>query len=90
MLVLSQQRQWLYTADLIHGGRFKPAFAKRDKKQTMIDPQRILSDWFKNQFCPYIRLSRLRSQGVSDASDQKSVRSIGNFSNKKCATFRWS
>jgi hypothetical protein len=31
------QRQWSGTADLKNGRRFKPAFAERDKKQTMID-----------------------------------------------------
>jgi hypothetical protein len=30
-------------------GRFKPAFAKRDKKQAMIDLRGILTNWFKNQ-----------------------------------------
>jgi hypothetical protein len=30
-----------------NGGRFKPAFAKRDKKQTMIDLRGISTNWFK-------------------------------------------
>ncbi len=42
-----------------NGGRFKPAFAKRDKKHTMIDFRVIATNWFKNQFCPSIRLSRM-------------------------------
>ncbi len=33
------------------GGRFKPAFAERDKKQTMTDLRGISSNCFKNQFC---------------------------------------
>jgi hypothetical protein len=39
-----------------NGGR---AFAERDKKQTMIDLREISTNWFKNQLCPSIRLSRL-------------------------------
>ncbi len=39
-----------------NGGRFKPAFAKRDKKQTMIDLRGISTNWFKNQLCPSIWL----------------------------------
>jgi hypothetical protein len=42
-----------------NGGRFKPAFAARDKKQTMIDLRGISANWFKNQLCPPIRLSIL-------------------------------
>ncbi len=42
-------------------GRIKPAFAKRDKKQTMIDIRGISTNWFKNQLCPTIRLFRLRA-----------------------------
>jgi hypothetical protein len=38
---------------------FKPAFAKRDKKQTMIDLRGIATNWFKNQQRPSIKLSRL-------------------------------
>jgi hypothetical protein len=45
-----------------HRGRFEPAFAERDKKQAMIDLQGISSNWFKNQFCPTRRLSRLQVQ----------------------------
>ncbi len=36
-----------------NGGRFKPAFAKRDKKQTMIDLKGISTNWFKIQL-PYV------------------------------------
>ncbi len=32
-----------------NGGRFKPASAKRDKKQTMIDLWVITTNWFKTQ-----------------------------------------
>jgi hypothetical protein len=42
--------------------RFKPAFAERDKKQTMIDLQGISTNWFKNQLFPSTRLSMLRAQ----------------------------
>ena len=44
-----------------NGERFKPAFAERVKKQTMIDLQGISTNWFKNQLCSSIRLSRLRA-----------------------------
>jgi hypothetical protein len=44
-----------------NGGRYNPAFAERDRKQTMIDLRGIASNWFKNQFCPSIRLARLRA-----------------------------
>jgi hypothetical protein len=40
------------------GGRFKPAFAKRDKKQTMTDLRGISTNWVKNQenqICPSIK-----------------------------------
>jgi hypothetical protein len=38
---------------LISNGRgFNPAFAERDKKQTMIDLRGISQNWFKNQICP--------------------------------------
>jgi hypothetical protein len=33
-----------------NGGRFKPAFAEGDKKQTMIDLRGISTNWFNNQF----------------------------------------
>jgi hypothetical protein len=45
-----------------NGGRFKSTFAKRDKKRTMIDLRGIPTNWFKNQLCPSIRLSRLSVQ----------------------------
>jgi hypothetical protein len=41
---------------------FKPAFAKRDKKQTMIVLREIPTNWFKTQLFPSIRLSRLWAQ----------------------------
>jgi hypothetical protein len=44
-----------------NGGRFKPAFSERDKKQTIIDLRGISTNWFKNQLCPSTRLSRLRA-----------------------------
>jgi hypothetical protein len=31
--------------------RFKPAFAERDRKQTMINLRGISPNWFKNQLC---------------------------------------
>jgi hypothetical protein len=37
----------------------KPAFAKRDKKQTMNDLQGIATNGSKNWLCPTRRLSRL-------------------------------
>ncbi len=43
------------------GGRSNPAFAERDRKHTMIDLGEISTNWFKNQLCPFIRLSRLRA-----------------------------
>jgi hypothetical protein len=45
-------------------GRFKPAFDERDKKQILIDLRGISTNWFKNQCCPSVRLSRLRSLGA--------------------------
>jgi hypothetical protein len=45
------------------GGRFKLAFAARDKKQTMFDLRGISRNWFKNQLCPSIRLSILWALG---------------------------
>jgi|LakMenEpi03Aug12_release.lakeMendotaPanAssembly.Ray.scaffolds.fasta_scaffold2500607_1 hypothetical protein len=33
---------------------FKPAFAKRDEKQAMIDLRGISTNWLKNQLCPTI------------------------------------
>jgi hypothetical protein len=44
-----------------NGGRFKPACAERDKRQTMIDLRGISTNWLKNQLCPSIKLSRLRA-----------------------------
>jgi hypothetical protein len=35
-----------------NGGRLKPAFANRDKKQPIIYFQGILKNWFKNHLCP--------------------------------------
>jgi hypothetical protein len=33
-----------------NGGRFKAAFAERDKKQTRVDLRGISANWFKNHF----------------------------------------
>jgi hypothetical protein len=44
-----------------NAGRFKSAFAQRDKKQTMIDLQGISISWFKNQLYPSICFSGLRA-----------------------------
>jgi hypothetical protein len=49
----------IYEQLISNGGRFKPAFAQRDKKQTMIDIRKISTNWFKNQLCPSTGLSRL-------------------------------
>jgi hypothetical protein len=35
-----------------NGGKFKPAFAERDKKQTRIHLRGISTNWLKNQLCP--------------------------------------
>jgi hypothetical protein len=51
-----------------NGGRFKPAFAEKDQKQTMIDLRGISTNWLKNQLCPSIRLSRLNCKKVSGFS----------------------
>jgi hypothetical protein len=40
-------------------GGLNQLFDDRDKKQTMRDLRGILSNWFKNQFCPSIDISRL-------------------------------
>jgi hypothetical protein len=55
---------------------FKLAFAERDKKQTMIDLRGISINWFENQLCPSIRLSRLRAleQGWSGVRNSKDTR----------------
>jgi hypothetical protein len=52
-----------------NGGRFKPPFAEKDKKQTMKDLRRISSNWFKNQLYPFKRLSRLRALGQRARND---------------------
>ncbi len=44
----------LLDCDVYRVGRFKAAFAERDKKQTRIDLRGISANWFKNQ----LRLSR--------------------------------
>jgi hypothetical protein len=49
-----------YEQLISNGGRFKTAFAERDKKQSMTDLRGIPTNWFKNQFCPSTKLSRLR------------------------------
>jgi hypothetical protein len=46
------------SGDISNGGRFKLAVAERDKKQTMIDPRGISTNWFKNQLFPSIGLYR--------------------------------
>jgi hypothetical protein len=43
---------------------FKPALAKRDKKQTMIDLRGTSTNWFENQLCPSIRLFILQAQVI--------------------------
>jgi hypothetical protein len=45
-------------------GSFKPAFDERDQKQTLIDLRGISTNWFKNQFCPSVRLSGLQALGA--------------------------
>jgi hypothetical protein len=45
--VITEQKQLIS-----NGGRFKPAFAERDRKQTMIDLRGISSNWFKTSFVP--------------------------------------
>jgi hypothetical protein len=52
-----------------NGRRFKPAFAQRDKKQKMTDLRGISTNWFKNQLCPSIRLSRLRAPWTPPTSE---------------------
>ncbi len=42
------------------GGRFEPAFAERDKKQTMIDLRWILTNLIWNQLCPSVRWREAR------------------------------
>ena len=42
----------------------KPALAKRDKKQTMIDLRGTSTNWFENQLCPSIRLFILQAQVI--------------------------
>jgi len=48
-----------------NGGRVKPAFAERDKKQTMIDLRGISTNLLKNQLRPSIRLSKLRALDIN-------------------------
>jgi hypothetical protein len=42
-----------------NGGRFKPAFPKRDKQTMKKNPD----NWFKNQFCSSVRPSGLQALG---------------------------
>jgi hypothetical protein len=49
----------------VHIERFRPTFDERGKSQTLMDLRGISKNWFKNQFCPSIRLSRLRAQSAS-------------------------
>jgi hypothetical protein len=65
----SKERDGGHKQLISNGGRFKSAFAERDKKQTMIGLRRISSKWFKNQFCPSIRLSRPRAQRGDSITD---------------------
>ncbi len=51
------------------GGRFKPAFAQRDKKQPMIDLRGISTNWFKNHLCSSIRFSILRAPWTPPTSE---------------------
>ncbi len=65
----------IYCKQLISNGRrSKPAFAKRDKKQTMIDLRGISTNWLKNQLCSSIRLSRLRAQSKENWREVKECR----------------
>jgi hypothetical protein len=50
-----------------NGERFKPAFAERDKKQTMINLRGIPTNWFKNQLCPSTRIFGYGSELVVDS-----------------------
>jgi hypothetical protein len=47
---------------ILNGERFRPAFAERDNKPTMIDLRGISTNWFKTQLYLSTRLSRLRAQ----------------------------
>jgi hypothetical protein len=60
-----------------NGGRFKPAFAKRDWKQTVIDLRGISTNWFKNQLCPSIRLSRMRALNLGQQATPGGGGTIG-------------
>jgi hypothetical protein len=44
--------------------RFKPAFVKRDEKQTMIDLRGISTNWFKNQ-SQYVKAVGAQSAAVA-------------------------
>ncbi len=46
----------------LNGERFRPAFAERDNKPTIIDLRGNSTNWFKNQLYLSTRLSRLRAQ----------------------------
>jgi hypothetical protein len=68
LLLLLQLSRLILTREGAHqqlisnGGRFKLAFFKKDKKQTMIDLREISTNCIKNQLCPSVRLSRLWAQ----------------------------
>ncbi len=61
-----------------------PAFAKRDKKQTMIDLRGISTNWFKNQLCPSTIcfqdcvLCQNEPLGIQNHGDQKKKRRTRN------------
>jgi hypothetical protein len=65
LLKKCQLEAFFYTRDGDRGqlicncGMLKPAFAERDKKQTMTDLRGISTNWFENQLCPSKRLSML-------------------------------
>jgi hypothetical protein len=68
LLLLLQLSRLILTREGAHqqlisnGGRFKLAFFKKDKKQTMKDLREISTNCLTNQLCPSIRLSRLCNQ----------------------------
>jgi hypothetical protein len=64
-----------------NGGRFKPAFARRDKKQAMLDLRGISTNWFKNQLIRSTRLSRLRAWVKNSGSHETPYPRISLASN---------
>jgi hypothetical protein len=57
---LDAVRACLHEQLISYSERFKPAFAKRDKKQTIMYFPVIPTNWFKNQLYPSIRLAIAR------------------------------